>query len=121
MAIDIKGVGRLLGRGVATPFAPAIMGGTLVSLFKRWKLDVEKTTVWVLENKSLWDHMGEERQQQMKKLVQKVGSLDWMNAEWAIKSLKAEFPAVASLFLGWPKAYNWLERQLEMIKKQAGQ
>ena len=121
MGYDFKKVGNLLTKGLTSQFAPGILRGALVSLFRGLKLDVEKTTTWVVENRSLWGSMGEEHQGQVKLMAQKVGSLDWLDAEWAIKALKDDFPAVASLFLGWPKAKNWLSRQLEDIKKKARQ
>ncbi len=116
MAIDIKKVGNLLSKGLISQFAPDIMQGTLVSLFRGWKLDVDKTTAWVLENRSLWDSMSHEHQEQFKRMGSKIGDISWLNADWVIKALKDDFPGVASLFLGWPKAKNWLGRQLEVIK-----
>ena len=121
MAVDIKKVGNLLSKGLISQVAPDVAKGAIVEIFRGWKLDVKKTTAWVQENRSLWDSMGAEHQNQLKLLVQKVGSIDWLGAEWAIKALKGDFPAVASLFLGWPKAHHWLERQLEIIKKQVRQ
>ena len=124
MAVDIeniKNIGKLLTKGLTSKIAPSILQGALVELFKSLKLDVKGTTAWVEENKSLWDAMGSEHQNQIKLMAQKVGNINWLNADWAINALKDDFPAVASLFLGWRKAYNWLGRQLEIIKQQARQ
>lgn len=116
--IDIKKIGNLLGKGLISQFAPNILRGMIIELFKAERLDVGKTTDWVLENKSLWDSIGQERRDQFKRLSQKIGDISWLNADWAIKALKDDFPAVASLFLGWKKGRNWLERQVETIKKE---
>jgi len=122
MAIDIdyiKNIGSMLGKGALTTVAPAVMKGALLKLFREGHMDVPKMSGWVQENRSLWDSMGQDHQQEVKQLASKLGSTDWLNADWAIKAIKGEFPGVASLFLGWPKAKRWLDRQLEVLKTEA--
>jgi hypothetical protein len=50
--------------------------------------------------------------------VQRVGSIGWLDADWAIDAIKGDFPTIASLFLGWRKANNWLKRQCEIIRNE---
>lgn len=118
---ELMKLGNLFGKGIISQFAPDILRGAIVELFRAEKLDVRKTTAWVEDNRNLWDGLGEERQEQFERLARKIGSIDWLNADWAINALREEHPAVASLFLGWKKSHNWLERQMEMIKKNLQQ
>jgi len=116
VSLDILALGNRIGKGLLSQFAPDMLQGALVDLFKEKNLDIQKTTAWVEGNKSLWDSLGEERQEQFKRLAPKIGSLDRLDADWAINALRGDFPAVASLFLGWKKAHNWLGRQIVTIK-----
>ncbi len=109
---------RVLGKGVAATFGPSIMKGALVELFKRRGVDVKKATLWIETNKSLWDSFDPERKRQFRHLAAKVGDMSWFTTDWAIDSLREEYPAVASLFLGWKKGANWLARQIEIIKQE---
>lgn len=115
---SIMELGRGLGKGVVATFAPAVVKGALVELFRIRKVDVKKATEWVLANKSLWDSFEPERKRQFKRLADKVGDVNWMSVDWAIDALRGDFPAVASLFLGWRKGRNWLARQMEEIKEE---
>lgn len=115
---DILKYGQVFGRGVVATFAPSILKGMLVELFRKRRVDVGKVTEWVLADKSLWDSLEPEQKRQFKQLASKIGDVSWMNVDWAIDALKGEFPAVASLFLGWVKGRNWMARQMEAIKKE---
>lgn len=116
--IDVKKLGTFLGKGLVSEFAPDILSGTLVELFRAKRVNVAKATEWVQANNSLWDSLEPKHQGQLKRLAQKLGNLDFVTTEWAIDSLRSDFPALASLFLGWKRGYNWLQRQLEVIKKR---
>jgi len=107
-------------KGVVSYLAPSMAAGALVELLREQNIDVKKVSQWVEENLSLWDELKPEDQANLKKMAGEVGSLDWMNYEWAVNAIRADFPAVTSLFLGWPKARNWLGRQVEAIKREIG-
>jgi len=115
---DILKYGGIFGRGVTATFAPSIFKGAVLELFREQKIDREKVTEWVLANNSLWDSIELERKRQFKHLAGKVGDVSWMSVDWVISALKDDFPAVASLFLGWTKGKNWLARQIEEIKTE---
>lgn len=117
-AIDIRKLGPLLGKGLVAEFAPDILRGALIELFRSKKVSVAKATEWVEQNISLWESLNPEHHGQLKRLTQKLGNLDFLTTEWAIDSLRSDFPSLASLFLGWRKAHNWLERQLDEIKRR---
>jgi len=117
MSTIIKKYGQALERGLLGEFAPGILKGALVELFKIRKLNVAKATSWVENNYNLWGALDLKEQKQFKNLASRVGSLDWLNADWAIRAIKDDFPAVASLLLGWKKGHNWLARQVELVKE----
>lgn len=107
-------------RGLTSQFAPSIAAGALVELLAEEKIDVKKISQWVQENHSLLDDLKPEDQANLKKIAEEVGEVNWLTTEWAIEAIRVDFPAVASLFLGWPKARNWLRRQVEALKREIG-
>ena len=115
---DILKYGQVLGRGVVGIFGPSVLKGVVVELFREKKVDVKMATEWVLANNSLWDSLEPERQRQFKQLASKMGDMNFITTEWVIDALREDFPAVASLFLGWEKGRNWLARQVERIKAE---
>ena len=115
---DILKYSSVFGKGIAATFAPSILKGVLVELFRVRKVDVKKAIEWVITNSSLWDSLEPERKEQFKKLAGKVGDVSWLTADWAIDSLRKEYPAVASLFLGWKEGREWMARQIEIIRKE---
>ena len=122
MAIKIpkilKQYGNILLKGGLIEVAPGIAGGMLVELLKTRNVDIKKASNWVENNTSLWDQLEPNHQAMLKDLVKRAGNIEWLDADWVISSLKGDLPAVASLFLGWRKANNWLKRQVEIIKKE---
>ena len=112
----LKNIGGILGKGFIIEIAPQIAKGALVELLRVRKVDVKKATEWVQSNSRLWDSLEPHHQERLKQLARKVGNVDWMDVNWAIGAMRGEFPAVASLFLGWKKANNWLVRQVEIMR-----
>lgn len=125
MPIDIPEIlseySGFFGKGFVLEFGSEIVKGMLVELLRIKKVDVSKATKWVQDNSSLWDGLEPKFQNNLKKLAKKVGNLDWIDTDWAIGAMREEFPAVASLFLGWKKANNWLGRQLEILKREVSE
>jgi len=116
-----KNLGGILGKGFIIEMAPQIAKGALVELLRMRKVDVKKATEWVQSNSKLWDSLEPHHQERLKQLARKVGNVDWMDVNWAISAMRFEFPAVASLFLGWKKANNWLVRQVEIMRKEVSE
>lgn len=108
----------LVGRGIAATLLPLAMKGALVKFFKDRNVGIDKATDWVETDKSIWDALSSEQKAQIKHLSTKIGAMDFLTADWAISALKSDCPLLASLFLGWRKGYNWLARQIEIIKKE---
>jgi len=113
MAARMKQFGGFAVRGLLITQAPAVMKGFLNVYLK------EVTLVEIKEriegNKSLWDEI-DEHQGAAIAYFSKLGNLDWFTADWVIDAIKKEHPAMASLFLGWKKAHNWLGKQIELFK-----
>jgi len=99
--------------------APQVAGGYINQLFHQWNVDVHKITEDIQSNRSLWEDIKPEQKEQLSSLAARIGNLDFITSELVIESIKTDFPAVASLFLGWPEAQEWLARQLDELKKQA--
>ena len=121
MPVDLMAYVQMFGKGFAIHMAPSIGKGVLLEILRAKKIDVAKAAKWVENNNSLWEGIDPKYKINLKKLAQKVGNLDWIDVNWAIASMTEEFPAVASLFLGWKKGRNWLGRQIEILKKEAMQ
>ena len=112
----LKKCGGLFGKGLIGIAAPTMVKGALNEFLG----GVAMATVieWIQGNKSLWQQLGSERQEQFRYLKREIGSIDWLDADWLINAVKQEHPALSSLFKGWLKANNWLKRQAIIIKRE---
>lgn len=112
----LKQYGGLFGKGLLGVAAPAVAKGFLIENLKG--ISVKQVSEWVTMNKSLWGELNPQNKDTIKNILSEyVTDLTWFTADWVIDSLKKDLPALASLFLGWKKASNWLERQIEYAKK----
>lgn len=108
----LKGFGSILGKGMV----PGIAGGFINELFHQWHVDVAMITQYVQNNQSLWDGLTPDMRNQLGVVAEKVGNLDFITPEFLITSIKKDFSGVASLFLKWPEAAEWLDRQINDLK-----
>lgn len=108
----------VFGKGFLIRMAPEVAKGILVEMFRAKKVTVTSAIDWVQNNTSLWKTFEPAEQAMMKNLAERVGNIDWLDAAWVIDAIKGDFPAVASLFLGWKTANTWLKRQVEIIRKE---
>ena len=114
----IRGFGELTLKGLVALNAPNIAKGMLIELLHRYKVDVPKAIELVTENKSLWSLFPPEHYDKLQRVISQVSDVSWLTVEWVIDAAKKDHKALASLFLSWRKGRNWLQRQLEEIKKQ---
>jgi len=108
----------MFSKGFVIKMAPEIAKGMLVEMFRAKKVSITSASDWVQNNTSLWKTLDPDEQAMLKNLAERVGNIDWLDFSWTVNAIKTDFPAVASLFLGWVKARNWLTRQVEIIKKE---
>lgn len=118
MSSELKKYGKFLGHGIIAEMAPEIVKGALVEMLREKKTNVKKASDWVESNISLWDSLTPAQQKGLVKLGGNVHNLDWLNVSFVIQAIKEDFPALASLFLGWVKGRHWLERQVVIIKEE---
>lgn len=113
---SLKQYAGMFGTGLIQVAAPGIASGFINELFHQWHVDVDKITEDVRNNRSLWGEMELEDHKQISNLAKKVGTLDFITPVFFINSIKKDFPGVASLFLNWPEAGEWLARQIDDLK-----
>lgn len=111
-----KHYGGIIGKGLILELVPGMAAGAITEMFHKWGVSVAMITRYVQSNQSLWAEMEPENKRQLGVLAQKVGNLDFITPEFLINSIKKDFPGVASLFLNWPEAGEWLERQIDELK-----
>lgn len=114
--MDITKIGNIFLGGVMGEMAPGVLKGILIELLKDTTL--AEASEWVNSNYTLWDKTSPAYQEQIRRFALKLGDLSWLTADWAILTLRDKKPALASLFMGWKKGHNWLERQIVIIKEQ---
>jgi hypothetical protein len=114
----LKQYGGLLGRGLLLQMVPGMAEGFINKLFHDWKVDEDKLKEDVLHNKSLCENMQPDQKRQLSALQQRMGNLDFITSDLVIKSIKGDFPKVASLLHNWPEGKEWLAKQIEDIKKE---
>jgi hypothetical protein len=115
----LKGYGSMLGKGLLLQMAPGVAKGVIKELFTQYQVTVGKVVDDVKNNRPLLDNIGEEQLKNLKGAGSALGNLDFIDAKFVIDSIKDDFPAVASLFLSWTDANQWLLRQINALKKIA--
>lgn len=114
----IKRYGGMLSKGLLSEMAPQVVKGALIEVLMAKKLNIKKASSWVEGNVCLWDALEESERHSLVRLGEAVVNVDWLTADWFIEAIKGDFPAVASLFLGWIKGKNWLVRQVDIIREK---
>ena len=103
-------------RGLAAQFAPSITKGLLIEYLG--KIKIEDVMVYIEKDVSLWSQTPE-YQAKIKKLTRMQGkNLSWLTSVWVIEAVRKDLPGLASMFLGWRKARNWLDKQVIELKQQ---
>lgn len=111
----IKQYAGMFGTGLLKQMAPGVASGFINGLFHQWHVDVAKITQDVQSNRPLWDELEPDQRREISDLAKRVG-LDFITPEFFINSIKKDFPGVASLFLHWPEAAEWLASQIDDLK-----
>lgn len=106
----------IFGRGLVMNSAPRVVGGAINAACHEWKLDVAKITWYVQHNESLWRGLTSEQWEEIGKMGEVLGDLDFITPQLMIDSIKADFPKVASLLVNWPEGFAWLEKQVSDLK-----
>lgn len=115
---NLKGFGKMTLQGIVATQAPVVLKGMLNELLRRDDITVAKVVVMVEKNQSLWSHLSPEITHSLYRAAERVPDIDFLTVEWFIDAIREDHRALASLFLGWKKARNWLTRQIEAIKAE---
>jgi len=115
---DLKRYGGIAFSGLLLQYAPDIMKGALAEAVKN--VTVAEASKWVAEDKYFWDNISPKYRQIMHQYSSRLGKAEWFTTEWIIDCIATSNPALASLFLGWKKGHNWLERQVNMLRRELG-
>lgn len=107
---------KVFGKGLIAEMVPGIASGIINEFFHQWNINAAKIIQDVQSNRSLWVDLKPDQRDQLKAASQRLGNLDFITPEFLINSIKEDFPAVASLFLNWPEAGEWLARQINELK-----
>ncbi len=113
----VKKYGAMFGRGAMREFAPRVAKGAILELLDSHQIGVKAVSSMVEKDEDLWVIIGGGNQSKLKDMLSRIGEPDWFTTEWFIEALREERPALSSLFLGWPEAYSWLERQIESFRQ----
>jgi len=120
MLDNIRGIGELALRGMVANKAPDLFKGMLNAWLTDFFISPQMLSDMVMNNQSLWPLIPENYHVQFQRMASKISDLDWLTTEWVIDAVRKEHPSIASLFLGWKKGRNWMDRQIIQIKEEAG-
>jgi hypothetical protein len=112
--MGLEKYGHVLLAGLLSEVSPEMIKGAMIEMLSQ--TSVRETSEWVEKDFTLWDKIPPFAQARLKKYSNHFGDLEWLTTEWVIDSLREDHPGLASLFLGWKKANNWLTRQIDIIK-----
>ena len=113
---NLKGFTKMTLHGMIATQAPVVLKGILNEILRRDDITVEKVVEMVEKNQSLWSYLPPGVIHSLHRVAEQVTDIEWFDSAWFINSIKVEHPALASLFLGWRKGRNWLDRQILEIK-----
>jgi len=119
MPVNLQGFGELILHGIVANNAPKMFKGMLNAWLTDFMIDSTVIAGLVMQNKSLWSMLPENQYGRFQNVISQIGDIEWLTTEWLIDAVRKEHPAIASLFLGWKKGRNWLDRQLAEIKEEA--
>jgi predicted DNA binding CopG/RHH family protein len=117
-AEQLKHYGGILAKGLVPQLIPGMAAGLITDLLHQWNVDLSSITSDIENNHSLWQRLEEENKQQLAFAAKKIGSLDFITKEWFINAIKSDFSAIASLFLNSARAGQWLQSQIDEIKRE---
>ena len=116
----VKGFSELTLKGMVASNAPSIFKGMVNELLLQYHITPEVIIPMVEANQDLWSMIPEKHYDKVAKVAQQIKDIDWLTADWFIEAIRKDHPALASLFLGWPrgKAKKWLDQQIGEIKRK---
>lgn len=105
-------------KGLAAQFLPEVVKGLLVEYLG--KVSLQEIVKYIEEDAELWEQIPPQTQEKTKSFLNNLtkGHIDWFTTTWMINAISDDLPAVASLFLGWEEAQEWLDRQIVNIKEK---
>jgi hypothetical protein len=112
---NLKRYSKMLGKGLLHEVSPGIVAGVINELFHEWNVDVAKVTDYVQYHRSLWDQISPEYQNALKNSARLIDP-SFLTPDFIVNAINKDFPAVASLFLSWTAAGEWLAGQTEQLK-----
>lgn len=118
---QLKQYGGMFAKGLIPTVAPGIAAGLMTDLFHQWNVDLARITSDIQNNRSLWAGLEDDHKRQLAFAAKRIGTIDFITVEWFIDAIKKDFPDIASLFLNWGMAGQWLQRQVEEIKTEINQ
>ena len=113
---NLSGLLPHLPKALISQAIPGILKGALINVFDQKNVDIIVLRKWVEDDVSLWGMISPQYQNYIRNFAPKLGNVDWFTPDWLIDAVREKYPAVASLFMGWDKASNWLKRQAAEIK-----
>ena len=116
MTISQDKVLKVLTSGLLKFAGPEVLSGMLSEFLG--KITVKEIAIWVTLEKRIWDEIPPGYQSQLKKFSANLDNLDWLTVEWAVLAVKGKNPGVASLFINWPEAREYLAKQLVDMKEE---
>lgn len=124
---EVKDIGKSTIRALIGMEAPAIIRGILIEIlaqpmvYKDYKGQITTALVerLVQDDTSLWSLIEPRNYDRVKAIIREyVGDIRWFSTDWVIDAIKKDYPALASQMEGWPRAYEWLSRQLDEARQQ---
>jgi hypothetical protein len=106
---------KVFGSGLVSVMGPQLLEG----MFLEWIKTVKTSMAidWIAENKNLWNQLDVGWQANAKKWGSQL-DLSFVTAEWFIDAATPVNPGLASLFMNWPEAKEWLERNLKDLREK---
>ena len=81
-------------------------------------ITIAQAEEWVIQKKKLWDNLPPGWQVQLINYGHKMGDVKFVTAEWAVGCAQRSNKKLASLFMNWPEAMEWLKENADDLQQK---
>ena len=113
MPIDLF---KVLTSGAMIVGAKPIIEGA----FSEWvkTITIAQAEVWITQDRSLWDELDPGWKETMINYGGRMGDLKFFTTEWALGIARQNNKGLTSLFLNWPEAMAWLDKNIHDLRER---
>lgn len=109
---------NVTGKGFILNNMPFMAKGLTLEVMKRYNITLGDFISAVGKNDNLWNYIDQKDYARIQQAAIKLGGdISWFTPEFFIDTIRASYPAIASLFLSDRRSMAWLTSQINIAKE----